>query len=54
MENIYNTTIFDRELVRAKELVDFLQKLFSKNKMIILANSIVKKNVMLHLLAEYD
>ncbi len=43
MENKYNTTMFDRELVRIKDLVDFLQKLFSKNKMIILMNSRVKK-----------
>ncbi len=51
MENKYGTTIFDRELVRIKDLVDFLQKLFSKNKMIILMNSTVKK-MMIHLLAE--
>ena len=52
MENKYNTTIFERELVRIKDLVDFLQKLFSKNKLIILVNSPVKKNIMLQLLAE--
>ncbi len=44
MENKYNATIFERELVRIKDLVDFLQKIFSKNTMIIVVNSPVKKH----------
>ncbi len=37
MENRHNITIFDRELAKKTNLVDF-QQLFSKDKTIILAN----------------